>query len=203
MRKLFLLLMVALVALSAVVPVLAEDPPPVPTNATVTVNGGTITPGPLSILFPAVAIQGNQIVTVEKLFNLVDEFWTINDARGTGAGWIMYVAAEDFHRVKDANGVDLVNDPHTIAVANFKMELPQASVEAGPAVTSSVPQSAMINGLVSLDPVAQKVLEADDETDEGMGMYHYAPRFTLSVLPSTWAGQYLSVLTVTVGPDLP
>ena len=172
MRKFVLLFVVALLLVGAAVPALAD--------ASVTVNGGTVSMTKADILFDEVLLNGQNNTTLDT--RDVTQ-WTANDPTGLGKGWAVNIKATDFINQSDAT--------KTIPLAGFEAQLKQTTVEAGAGVSSPVPTTQM---------AAFTVLSGSDKVmlsaaaNEGMGFYSYLPNFKLLVPASTYAGTYVSTV---------
>lgn len=169
-RKSIFLALALLMALALVVPAFAD--------ATVTIVAGSLSQTPQNITFGTVTLTGaDQTVPDQDV-----TAWTASDATGTGNGWHITIAATDFS-----------DGTHTIGVANFRAQLLDANITT---VMGNTPPASSITTFTPLSTVAQTLLSA--ATGNGMGEYQYIPDFTLDVAASTFAGSYLSTVTVAI-----
>lgn len=147
-------------------------------DATITVSGAPLSVTTNNIAFNPVTLNGSLIVS-----NGTTSAWTMKDPTGTGSGWHTTITATNF---VDSNA-------HTISVTGFKMLLSNGAittVDGNAAPTSSFTSSTVLSGS------PQSFLAA--AADSGMGTYTALPTFTLDVPASTYAGSYVSTVTVTI-----
>jgi hypothetical protein len=177
-RLLAFLLVFALLAVSAIAAA-AE-------TGTVTITGGTLSETIANVTLSGVTLDGtDQTATSASGSNA----WSATDARGTGAGWNLTIAATDF-----SDGVDKTID---IAQADseFKIQLLDANV------TITAGNTKPVSAVTTLTPIPDtgslKFLSAAINT--GMGSYAIAPNFELEVPAETFVGSgtYTSTITVT------
>ncbi len=146
--------------------------------ATVTIAGGGLTnTTPGSIPFPDVSLTG-----ADALLNASVGAFRAIDARGPGAGWNVTVTSTDFTSTTGG-----------IAVANFKIRLPQSSIVKISGNTSPV---SAVTSYQPLGTTALKICSAG--TGQGLGTYDYTPDFQLAVPAQTLAGTYQAVVTVSI-----
>lgn len=108
--------------------------------------------------------------------------WTAQDARGTGAGWYVTIVA--------STPTSTVGS-HEIDVDNFEMTIPSVDTEAG----NTAPTYLAFASAATL-ATQKNMLVAPAGT--GMGTYTFTPEFTLDVPAETYAGAYVSTITVTM-----
>lgn len=109
--------------------------------------------------------------------------WVADDTTGLGDGWHLTVTATDF-----------VNGSHTIPKEGFAMRLLDAdiSVISGNAKPTAVAAFANFTGIGTTRTFAAA------GANDGMGSYSLLPTFQLSVPAQSYAGTYLSTVTVTI-----
>ncbi len=163
-------------AVSTVVSVTA--PPAGSVQATISVNSGNLSNTAQNVAFPSVTLNGT-----DQTMTGTTSAWNATDARGTGAGWNVTIAASNF--TSSGGG--------SIDVANFKCQLLQANVITLSGGTA--PTTAMAT-LVPLSGTPAKMLSA--ALSAGMGSYNYTPDFQLIVPGSTLAGSYTANVTVSI-----
>ncbi len=146
--------------------------------ATVTIAGGGLTnTTPGSIPFGAVSLTG-----ADALLNASVGAFRATDARGTGAGWNITVTSTDFTSTTGG-----------IAVANFKIRLPQASILT---ISGNTAPVSAVTSYQPLGTTALKICSAG--AGQGLGTYDYTPDFQLAVPAQTLAGTYQAVVTVSI-----
>jgi photosystem II stability/assembly factor-like uncharacterized protein len=156
-------------------------------NAMLVINGGSLLVQGFSVEdFPNVMLDG----TAKTLTAVTSDFQVV-DARGTGTGWRLSIAASQL-REWGQSGYVAGGDV-----------LPQASLELAPTTVaaqgtpSDVPD--VTDSSQAIDVGAPIVL-ASAAPDEGMGSYKLMPEgpLTLSLPADAYAGTYRSVVTLTV-----
>ena len=171
-RKVFVALLsaVAVVVMLGAAVALAD-------TVSVAINGDTL----------SMTTGGNQSLTPVTL-NGLDQTtggslgsYLVADARGTGAGWNVVIAATDFEKVGDPT--------KTIPASGFQ-------VTPAPAVTTVAGNAAPSSFTGVLGGGGNKILSA--AIGAGMGTYQATPAVTLDVPAETYAGTYDSTVTATV-----
>jgi hypothetical protein len=109
--------------------------------------------------------------------------WTVVDPTGTGLGWHVNIDASDF--------VD--EEGHTISVEAMSLKVAQENIQL---ISGSGIPNTLISSFSPLSQIPQTVLSANLE--EGMGTFEVTPEFRLSIAPSTYAGHYVSTITVSI-----
>lgn len=173
-------LVFALLAMSAVA-VAAE-------TGTVTITGGTLSVAAADVTLSGVTLDGTDKTSTSASG---DNSWSATDARGTGAGWNLTIAATDF---SDGDTTPKIID---IAQADseFKIQLLDANVTVTAGNTKPVSQVTTLSPIP--DTGSLKILSAAGDT--GMGAYAIAPNFELEIPAETYVGlgTYTSTITVT------
>lgn len=171
-RKIFVALLsaVAVVVMLGAAVALAD-------TVSVVVNGATL----------SMTTGGNQSLTPVTL-NGLDQTtggslgtYQVADARGTGNGWNVVIAATDFAKQGDP--------AKTIPASGFQ-------VTPAPAVTTVAGNAAPSSFAGVLGGGGNKILSA--AIGAGMGTYQFTPAVTLDVPAETYAGTYDSTVTATV-----
>jgi hypothetical protein len=111
---------------------------------------------------------------------------SVGDARGSGAGWKVQVAATQF----TTGGPT----PRTLPPAAIAYTSTTAAACAAGVDCAAASNSAALNGTLSTTPLT--VFNA--ATDSGMGEQLFTPSFTISLPARTYAGAYNSTWTVTL-----
>ncbi|MBT3314424.1 MAG: hypothetical protein HN390_07395 [Anaerolineae bacterium] len=155
-------------------------------TGTVTITGGTLSVTAADVTLSGVTLDGTDKTSTSASGS---NSWSASDARGTGAGWNLTIAATDF-----TDGVDKTID---IAQSDseFKIQLLDANVTVTAGNTKPVSQVTTLSPIP--DTGSLKFLSA--ATDTGMGTYAIAPNFELEVPAETYVGSgtYTSTITVT------
>ena len=146
-------------------------------NAILMLTSGDLTISPLLIDFGTVTLNGATQIAAGATSS-----WQAVDATGSGNGWHVDVSASDF---LDGTG-------HSISVAGFKISLSDAAITY---VDGNAQPISQVTTLTPLSPTPLKLALA--ASGQGMGTYTLLPGFTLDVPPSTYAGSYISIVTVT------
>ena len=145
-------------------------------QASVTIQGGSLTNTAQNIGFGSVALTGaNQTVAATAAT------WQAKDARGTGDGWNVTLSSTNF------------TGAGTIDVANLKMKQDTAAIIT---VSGNTAPSSLVTTFQSLGTLPLKVLQATGGA--GMGTYDYTPNFQLTVPASAAAGAYTANVTVSI-----
>ena len=155
-------------------------------TADASVTGGTLQwTNPGNVTFPPVALNGsNQTVGRTQAID-------VSDARGTGVGWNVTVAATPF--TSGAN--QLSTSATTLAVA------PSAACQASVTCTVATPAGTPTYPLVlTADTLPKKVFAA--ATNSGLGAQTITPNWQLTVPADARAGNYTATWTysLTTGP---
>jgi hypothetical protein len=151
----------------------------------VTVTGGTLSVTPAAITINSVTLTGLAQNNVAGTTTA----WTAKDPTGTGAGWRVTVEATDFEKSGDAT--------KTIEVEGFELTLLDTAVTLVDGNTKPTSSFATAKALGA----AQTLVTAAAGT--GMGTYTILPTFTLDVPADTYAGTYVSTVTLDIvsGPS--
>jgi hypothetical protein len=181
--KYFKHLAAVILVLMACQPGLAQNS--VTTNATITVNAGTLNVASTGDLtFSALTLDGtNQTATCSGTPTL-----TITDARGTGGGWNVTLQLT----------TAFTSGSNTIAASNLSCTATGGTVTPSAGSGANPTQPGTTGTLDS----ALKVLSAANSGTAGMGRYQFAPatsQFNLTVPAATFAGSYTGTLTITLG----
>ena len=163
----------AALAISALGVVAAGD-----TEGTAEVTGGDLTmTAPLTHNFGTVVLDGtNQTITSGSLV------LNVKDARGTGAGWHINIAATTFS--------DGVVDGETLATDALKVTEASSVAVTGTNAVNNVPYA------LTVPVTAVKLFNA--AVDTGMGEINVTPTFTIDIPATTQAATYTSTITTTV-----
>ena len=145
-------------------------------QASVTIQGGSLTNTAQNIPFGSVALTG-----VNQTVSATPAVWQAKDARGTGDGWNVTLSSSNF------------TGSGTIDVINFKMRQLQAAIVT---VGGNTAPSSLVTSFQSLSGTPLKVLQATGGA--GMGTYDYTPDFQLTVPASSPAGAYTANVTVSI-----
>jgi hypothetical protein len=145
-------------------------------QASVTVQGGSLTNTAQNIGFGSVALAG-----ADQTVAATAATWQAKDARGTGDGWNVTLSSTNF------------TGAGTIDVANFKMKQDTAAITT---VAGNTAPSSLVQTFQSLSGTPLKVLQATGGA--GMGTYDYIPNFQLTVPASAAAGSYTANVTVSI-----
>jgi len=177
---------------TATVTLTATLPPVLMMTPTITL---TVTPtaGPLSVTgayvpaFPALQLSGTEQTLSVPLSDV-----TVEDLRGTGAGWRVQVAASQLAEV----------DPQTGEYLPGGKTLPRGSLQIAPLEIVSPgavsPGPALMPGPAILDDGAPVVV-ARAAVGAGMGRFTFGPTvLTLSVPPDAYARPYRTDVTVSI-----
>lgn len=176
------------VAIAAVAPAAhaADDP----TNVTVT--AAEITLGAISVGdFTAVTLDGTANTTTATM-----AAFSIDDARGSGAGWNVTIGATEF---AEWDGAAYVVDGKTLGTS--RTSLGNATAAKNDATSSAVPT--MTAGDYTLDAGSAVKIAAAAADGSGMGSYTITPgAVSLMVDADSYARNYRSDVTVslTSGP---
>jgi hypothetical protein len=148
---------------------------------TATVTGGALTvTTPLAADFAGRSITGKAQITTAAL-----DTFSVDDLRGTGAGWRVTLQASPF-----TSGT---TPTRTLAAGSLTMPAPSVS---SPDTLSGDPTIAP--GPYSLDTVTATTV-ANAAVDTGMGSYAFsASTMTLALPANVYAGAYTSTVTVSV-----
>lgn len=147
-------------------------------NAQIDVYGASLEVDADSIVFGDITLNG-----IAQTSNGVTLPWHAKDPTGTGAGWHLSIAATDF----------VGPDSRTISVAGFKINLLDGDIHT---IYGSQQPISLLTNYTALGAYPMIFLRAAPGT--GMGHYTLQPTFTLSVPAETYAGQYVSVVTVAI-----
>lgn len=177
-KKVVVLAASALLALTSVMPVMAQEV----TTGTVEITGGNLSIVPQAITFEGVTLSG----AAQSGIAGSTTAWTVTDPTGTGAGWTVTIQAGDFEKTTDPT--------KTIPASGFKASLSDIDTIAG-----NAPPTSSLAG-ASLD---QEQVLVSAAAGEGMGTYKVTPTFTLDVPVDTYAGTYEATVTLTIsaGPQ--
>jgi hypothetical protein len=162
----------AMLLLGSVVPAFAQGE--------VTVTGGTLSVTPAAITFNGVTLNGQTQNDVAGATTA----WTATDPTGTGIGWSVTISATDFLKTGDAT--------KTIPVSGFEMTLLDTAITT--VAGNAQPVSSF--GTAKALGATQTLVTAAAGT--GMGTYGLLPTFTLDVPADTYAGDYVSTVTVSI-----
>lgn len=116
------------------------------------------------------------------------------DARSSGAGWRVRVAASDFVRTHDASGElnpDPIGHEKTISVAGFRISLHKGDILR---VGGNERPASQVQAFTPLSSFPMVIVAAGG--NQGMSWFEFTPRFDLVIPPSTWSGHYLATLVV-------
>lgn len=143
-----------------------------------------ITGGTLTILNPNIAtlsaksLEGDVNTSTGKLGDIL-----VTDSRGTGSGWTVTLSVSDF---------TCCNNSFTIPAKN--LTITPGEIEASLGTSVGVTAGVSYNLKSSSDVVT--LITAKSNT--GMGSYKINPTLSLLIPQDAFAGQYSSVLTITV-----
>jgi len=155
-------------------------------DTSVTLTSGTASmSAPTFADFGSVALDGTR-----KTAATAASSWSVTDARGTGAGWEVTMAAT----VPSTGGAT----PVTLPTAALTLTAP--AVAPADAQNSSTPP-AVAGG----DLVGSTVKVADANTDEGLGIWDFtqdADDLALTVPSDARTGTYTSTITTTFSPGV-
>lgn len=161
-----------------------------PTDATITGGDLSIPTAPTAENFGTVTLNGSAQTTSAAM-----QGFTVTDARGTGDGWKVTVAATQFKEY-DTGGAAYVVSGSSLGLNSLSLPAPTVAANG----TTSPPPS-IVAGPYSIDASsdgATAVQIASAAVNEGMGRYDFTQSgsLTLSIPASTYAGTYRSELTV-------
>jgi hypothetical protein len=178
-KYLHVLLLAGLIAVAVVSPVYADG--------YITISGQPATVDEADINFAGVTLDGNTQVQSDVK---PESPFLAHDPSGTGAGWHVTIAAEDFKRVGDTPGSE-----KTIPVGLFDMKIVEGDIAI---VDGNVAPSADggFADYAPLNPVEQTFASA--AIDAGMGDFSLNPSFQLEIPSETYAGDYVSVVTLAI-----
>ncbi len=168
-------LVLTLLAVSAVA-VAAE-------TGTVTITGGTLSVTAADVSLSGVTLDGTDKTATSASGS---NSWSATDARGTGVGWNLTIAATDF---SDGGSytIDIAQ-----ADSEFKIQLLDANVTVTAGNTKPTSQVTALTAIP--DTGSLKFLSA--AVGDGMGSYAIAPNFELEVPAETYAATYTSTITI-------
>ena len=152
----------------------------------VTVAGGTLTiTNPLAADFPGATLNGAAQTKTASL-----AAFTVDDARGSGAGWNVTAQATRFGEV-DATGA-LVTGGKQLPASSLALSAPTVTANG---TTSAAPT--VTAGPYTIDG-ASAVKFASAALDTGMGRYDFgATTLSLTVPANAYAKSYRSDVTIT------
>lgn len=163
-----------------------------------TVSGGTLSipTAPTVANFGSVSLDGTAKTTTAAM----DPF-SVTDARGTGAGWNVTVAATQFKQY-DSGTSAYVTNGRTLALNSLSLPAPTVAANG-----TTSPSPSITAGPYSIDASSTgstSVKIASAAVNSGMGTYDFTQggSLTLSVPASAYAATYRSEVTVsaTTGP---
>ena len=131
-----------------------------------------------NITFPAAQLTGNPLTVTGTT-----TAWVAEDTSGLGEGWHLTVAATDF-----------VNGAAIIPKEGLTMRLVDSEI----AVVSGNTQPSAAPAFATFTSIGATQIFASADVGDGMGSYSLLPVFQLSVPAQTYAGTYLSTITVTI-----
>lgn len=147
-------------------------------TASISIIGGALFIQTTPVDFGTLELTGSQ-----QTVDTQPAAWGAGDATGAGAGWNVSMTSTDF--VSGSNSID---------VSNFMIMIDQANVVTQSGNTAPQSQVATFQSLSDTTPL--KILSAAAGT--GMGSYQFTPDFRLVVPGETAAGDYQSLMTVTI-----
>lgn len=153
------------------------------TGATVVVNAGTLTEaGPTSVSATAVTLNGSDQTTTYSLG------LTVNDARGSGAGWDLTITSTTF-----------TTGSHSLStVASNVNAAPTVSCASGTTCTNPTNGVTYPLGVPAAATAPTPVKLFNSAANAGMGNFTITPTVTLSIPANTFTGSYTSTVSVAV-----
>jgi hypothetical protein len=123
--------------------------------------------------------------------------WEVVDASGSGAGWLVTIAASDITSVAPLDGAT-----RSIPAGNMSILLRTVDVAKHDVQSGGLPSIYDMSAMTPLDTDPQALFEADADVDyEGMGSYYFIPDFEMIVPANTYAGGYNSDITLVIAPQ--
>jgi hypothetical protein len=177
-----------MLVLGSVVPALAQEEA---ATGTVSITGtpGFVTVAPIN--FEATTLDG----TIQSVDTAAPVEWAVEDLSGTGSGWTVNIKATAF-TINEAGP----NQGETIPLTGFEVALPETAINPETGTLSPEPISPL-DEATALTAADQLFLSA--AADTGMGKYTLTPAFTLELPVATYAGNYVSTVTVTYSAGNP
>lgn len=155
-------------------------------TTSVQLNGGTAAmTAPTFSDFSATTLNGSAQTKTTAVSN-----WSVNDARGNGAGWEVTVAASPL-ATSDAT-------PVTMSGATLTLTAPAVAPTDN---TNAATAPSVVGG----DVLAGTVKVADANSNEGLGAWSFtqdADDLSLRVPANARAGSYTSTITTTLTPGV-
>jgi hypothetical protein len=135
--------------------------------------------------FPGITLNGTAQTVSAQLAT-----FTVDDSRGTGAGWNVTVQATQF---AEHNGTSYVTGGKTLPTSSLTMPAPTVTANG----TTSPAPTIQAGAPWAIDAGAVKIASA--ALDTGMGTYDFgAVTLSLTVPASAYANTYRSDVTVSV-----
>ena len=157
------------------------------TNASVTINAGTLTEtGPSSVQATAVTLNGNDQTTTYTLP------LTVTDATGSGNGWNMTITSTQF---SDSHGHTLPTTASNILTAPSVVCQSTGNHCTAPINSITYPL-AVPAGKFAIEPTAVKFYNA--VANSGLGIFAITPTVTITIPASTLTGTYGSIVDVAI-----
>ena len=178
-----------MLVLGSVVPALAQEPATATGTVSITGTPGFVTVAPIN--FGDATLEG----TIQSVDTGASVRWAVEDLSGTGSGWTVNIKATAF-TIDEAGP----NQGETIPLTGFEVVLPETAINPETGTLSPEPLSPL-DEATALTTVDQLFLSAAQDT--GMGKYTLAPTFALELPVATYAGNYVSTVTVTYSAGNP
>jgi hypothetical protein len=161
---------------------------PVFADATIGIQGGTLSFTTEAITFTGVTLDGT---TQEGIAGETGQ-WEVSDPTGTGSGWKVTVEADDF---KEDSAPTKIIAAHNITMILLPEHLANLEETGYPNNALPVIEGTFDEEYLSIG--SQQILLVA-AADTGMGTYGFSPDFQLTVPASTYMGDYTSIITVTL-----
>lgn len=175
MKKTLISIFVMALLLVSALPVFAE-------TGTIELTGGALSVVAQPITFAPITIDGLAHADLPSTNNVE---WLVTDPTGSGAGWHVMIAATPF-----------ISAANTIAVAGFEMMM-SAPVKKDLSNPTGMPT--VTGDLAStFTPLVGNQTILTTAVNTGMGQFGFTPTFQLSFPANTYAGTYVSTVTVTI-----
>ncbi len=162
----------ALVSVMSFVPAFAQQ-------GSVTVGGGSLSVSPAAITIAPVTLNGTARIDIAGTTTA----WTVTDATGLGDGWHVNIAATNFTHTVDST--------RYIPLAGFDAQLLSGDIDTA---DGNEPPTTSMGSFTVLTVEAQALASA--ALGKGMGTYTLLPTFQLDVPAATYAGSYVSTVTI-------
>ncbi len=116
--------------------------------------------------------------------------WEVVDPTGTGTGYSVDISATDFDGGMSTSG----SVPKIITADRFSARIPDADITKEDLESNDKP----VSDATSYAPLDSSLPFMTAAVDTGMGSYWFDPDFQLEIPADTYAGTYVSTVTITI-----